>query len=122
MTWSPYKTTCACGHDIDTHFRDPATGAREACLGSRCDCTVYRDALAPPPPPTPVAPAPPPVLRVGARIRVTNPNYTIHGQESTVIEITSNGLYVRASFRADAGGFSPDVEYWLTLDDFEVIG
>lgn len=32
---------CACGHDIDTHFKDLSTGQPGACLGMRCDCKQY---------------------------------------------------------------------------------
>ena len=35
------KRTCVCGHDIDTHYKDPQTGARCACTGLRCDCELY---------------------------------------------------------------------------------
>lgn len=35
------KQECACGHDIDTHYKDPVDGKRYACLGSRCDCARY---------------------------------------------------------------------------------
>jgi hypothetical protein len=37
------KQICACAHDIDTHYKDPHSGRREACLGYRCDCRCYRD-------------------------------------------------------------------------------
>lgn len=39
---SIYKQDCsACGHDIDTHYRDPRIGERWACTGAYCDCRGY---------------------------------------------------------------------------------
>lgn len=35
------KRECACGHDINSHYRDPQTGERCACTGLRCDCRRY---------------------------------------------------------------------------------
>lgn len=32
---------CHCGHDVDTHYRDPTTRARYGCTGIRCDCSLY---------------------------------------------------------------------------------
>lgn len=40
------KEICVCGHDVETHFKDPRTGVRGRCLGMHCDeCYRYRDAL-----------------------------------------------------------------------------
>lgn len=35
------KRECDCGHDIDTHYKDPVDGKRYACTGLRCDCARY---------------------------------------------------------------------------------
>lgn len=38
---SGHKQICACGHDVDTHYRDPRTKQRLACTGLYCDCRHY---------------------------------------------------------------------------------
>jgi hypothetical protein len=35
------KRECACGHDLDTHYKDPVDGKRYACTGLHCDCARY---------------------------------------------------------------------------------
>lgn len=122
MTWSPYKTVCICGHDIDTHYRDPATGHREACLGSRCECKQYVDHLAPPQSPeallpTPVVPAAPPRdPDLGDRVRIRALG-SWNGRTGEVLEIRAlaNGA-ITARVRYDGGG-----EDWWLLAHLEVI-
>lgn len=41
MTFSPYRQTCHCGNGVETHFRDPDSGERGACLAANCPCTRY---------------------------------------------------------------------------------
>ena len=51
MGSSIYAERCHCGCDKLSHYRDPASGVREACLNARCDCKKYVNEFATLPPP-----------------------------------------------------------------------
>lgn len=35
------RETCHCGHDRASHYADPTTGEKHACLCRGCDCERY---------------------------------------------------------------------------------
>lgn len=71
-----YRTACTCGHDRDTHYKDPSTSVRHSCLARGCECLAYRDELFP----APLKPAPRPAINPPAPKKEppTYP-YTKHG-------------------------------------------
>ena len=98
MAFSPYKQICDCGHDIATHYEDPATGVREACLGlGECKCRGYHDHLKGPRAPITLRVAAPKVLENGARVRVTDafsPHYCLEGEVFDVWEDATGKKHV----------------------------